>query len=102
MTARVSFIGDKLMAVGFALSGARVFTPAAQADAVWSSFQEACEETDLLMISHSHAQLIAAQLSQFQLKTPVPPVLCLPETGDIVAPARTTINAAKTSLGLTQ
>ncbi len=100
MTARVVYIGDKLMADGFRLSGAQVFTPKARADAVWSSFQQASENADLIMISQSHAGLITARLSRFQQRTPVPPVLRLPEVGENTTPARATIDAAKISLGL--
>jgi vacuolar-type H+-ATPase subunit F/Vma7 len=100
MTARVVYIGDKLMATGFRLSGAQVFTPKAQADSVWSSFQLASENADLIMISQSHAGLIAARLNRYQRRTPVPPVLCLPEAGEYTTPARATIAAAKISLGL--
>lgn len=100
MTARVVYIGDSLMASGFVLSGARVFKPQAEADAVWGSFLEASEDADLIMISETYARLVSARLERYQQKTAIPPVLKLPETGKNTSPVRATIQAAKTSLGI--
>lgn len=102
MSARVVYIGDKLMASGFRLSGASVFTPQAHADAIWSSIEQARDSADLILISQAYASLVAARLAHFQQKTPIPPVLCLAEAGEQTVPARATIDAAKISLGLSQ
>ena len=102
MKSSTSYIGDKLMAIGFEMTGAKVYVPEAHADAIWISFKEACEDTDLVLISQSYATLIATQLKQFQQQTLFPPVMCIQESGMQHAPARKTIHAAKTSLGLSQ
>ncbi len=102
MSARVVYIGDKLMASGFRLSGASVFTPQARADAIWSSVEQARDSADLILISQPYATLVAARLARFQLKTPIPPVLCLAEAGEHTVPARAAIDTAKISLGLSQ
>jgi vacuolar-type H+-ATPase subunit F/Vma7 len=100
MTARVVYIGDRLMAGGFVLSGARVFNPQAEADAVWNSFIKAREDADLILISETYARLISERLERYQQQTAIPPVLKLPETGKNTSPVRATIQAAKTSLGI--
>jgi len=102
MSPRVVYIGDKLLAGGFVLSGARVFTPQAKADAIWSSFVSARTDADLIMISEEFAHLIADRLKRYQRQTAIPPVLSLPETGTYTSPVRTTIQAAKSSLGIAQ
>jgi len=102
MKTGTAYIGDKLMATGFQMTGVRVYVPEARTDAIWASFQEACEDTDLVLISQSYADLIATQLKRFQQHAFIPAVLCIPEAGMQHAPARKTIQAAKTSLGLSQ
>jgi len=102
MTTGLVYIGDKLMAGGFALSGASVITPQLQADAVWSSFLKAREDADLILISEAYSRLIAERLEDYQRQNTIPPILSLPETGQQTSPVRSTIQAAKTSLGIAQ
>ena len=101
MTARVTYIGDKLMATGFMLTGARVFTPAEHADEIWGNFQKALKDADLILISQIYADLIEAHLSSYKQTTPIPPVLILPSAGLQAGSVRATITEARNSLGLT-
>ena len=101
MTARVTYIGDKLVATGFMLTGARVFTPVEQADEIWENFQKALKDADLILISQVLADLIEARLNTYKQTTPIPPVLILPSAGLQAESVRTTLKEAKNSLGLT-
>lgn len=96
------YIGGKLLASGFALSGVQVYSPPAQPDAIWNDFQQAQEGADLIMISQIYAQLLGARLVRYQQRKPVPPVLCLPEVDSQTTPVRKTIYDARASLGLSQ
>lgn len=100
MSARVVFIGDQLLASGLALSGVQVFTPPAEAGPIWDAFNQAQADADLVMISTDYAELLGRQLERFEKRTPIPPVLRLPAADQATAPVRSTIQAARVSLGL--
>ena len=100
MSARVAFIGDSLLASGLALSGVQVYTPPAEAAAIWEDFKQARANVDLVLISVDYAELLGEQLVRFETRTPIPPVLRLPAANQSTAPVRKTIQAARTSLGL--
>lgn len=100
MSARVVYIGEKLLASGLALSGVRVFTPPAQAEAIWDDFSQAQAYADLILISSDYAGLLGSRLEHVQQRQPVPPVLRLPAADQRTAPVRETIQAARASLGL--
>lgn len=101
MSARVAFIGEALLASGFALSGAQVYTPPAKADAIWNEFEQVREQADLILISEAFAEQVRERLNRYQQFNPVPPVLCVPALNQREAPVRATIQAARASLGLT-
>ncbi len=100
MSARVVFIGEKLQASGLALSGARVLTPGASADAIWDDFIQARDDADLILISEAYAALLGARLVRYQQQVTIPPVLSIPAPDQKTAPVRETIRAARASLGL--
>ncbi len=100
MSARVVYIGEKLLASGLALSGVEVFTPPPQADAVWEDLDQARTYADLILLSAEYAELLGQRLRHFEQRNPVPPVLRLPAAEQRSAPVRETIQAARASLGL--
>lgn len=100
MSARVVFIGEKLQASGFALSGARVLTPVASADAIWDDFIQTRDNADLILISEAYAALLGPRLVRYQQQVTIPPVLSIPAPDRKAAPVRDTIKAARASLGL--
>lgn len=102
MSARVVYIGERLMASGFALSGAQVYTPSAQEDEIWRDFDQARETADLILISDLYAQLLGPRLARHLQQVSIPPVLRLPAADEQVVPARETIKSARMNLGLSQ
>ena len=100
MSARVVYIGEKLLASGLALSGVEVFTPPPQPDAVWEDFDRVQAYADLVLISTDFADLLGQRLTRFEQRKPVPPVLRLPAAEQQSAPVRETIQSARASLGL--
>ena len=100
MSARVVFIGERILATGFALSGAQVMTPAPREAEVWNAMELACESADLVLISGSFAQLLGDRLVRHLQRKPIPPVLRVPEAKGQRAPVQETLKFARASLGL--
>lgn len=100
MSARLVFIGEKLQASGFALTGARVLTPPVSADAIWDDFVQARDDADLILITEAYAALLGPRLARYQQQVTMPPVLSIPASDQKTAPVRETIKAARASLGL--
>lgn len=95
------YIGERLLAGGFSLSGAQAFTPPAEPDAVWEVLRQAQAYAGLILLSQAYADLLGRRLSRYQQQYPLPPVLCVPAQGQQRTPVRETILAARLSLGLT-
>ena len=100
MSAHVVFIGEQILATGFALSGAQVMSPAPREDEVWNALELACESADLVLITEPCAQLLGSRLVRHLQRQPIPPVLRIPEAEGQTAPVRETLKFARASLGL--
>ena len=100
MSARVIYIGEEILATGFALSGARVMTPEPEEREIWSALEQAQKSADLVLLSDSFAQILGTRLLSHLQRLPIPPVLRIPEAQGQTAPVRETLELARASLGL--
>jgi vacuolar-type H+-ATPase subunit F/Vma7 len=75
---RVCYIGDAVVAAGFALAGARVYSPPREPEAVWTLLERERGVNDLLIIDADVATVIASRLVDLLAVHPVPPVLVMP------------------------
>ena len=78
----------------------QVYTPTAEAEAIWRDFKQAQSIADLILRSADYAAVLGSRLQRAQQLTPVPPVLRLPAADAATAPVRETIQEARASLGL--
>jgi vacuolar-type H+-ATPase subunit F/Vma7 len=97
---RVCYIGDALAAAGFALAGARVYSPAAEPDAVWELVLRERAASDLVIVDEALAQGIAVRLEDLLADAPLPPILVMPSLAGDAPYADASMAAARGALGL--
>ena len=95
VTLRVTYIGDVVTASGFALVGVQAKVTPAEAGAVWQAMREARENSDLVVLNQTHADVIQAGLQELISAEPTPPIVVVPTMSSkepaldrVVAPAR--------------
>lgn len=81
---RPIFIGDRLTAAGFGLAGAQVQVPP-QGEEL-RTFQQALEQTELIMITAEYAAKLPGELVSQTLAAGDPLLLILPDVNDRVEP----------------
>lgn len=99
---RVTYIGEPVAAMGFALAGAVTHLPPVEAEQVWSAFLAARNNSDLVLLNHAHARVIEDRLGTLLREQPVPPVLVLPSMDTDEPFTRELTRDARRLLGLAQ
>ena len=100
MSLRLSYVGDPLSALGYALVGARRFSPECDAAAVASALDEARADSDLVMIESAYAKLVETQLRNLAITAPLPPVVVVPGLHDDETLSGRGVREARIVLGI--
>jgi vacuolar-type H+-ATPase subunit F/Vma7 len=100
MPLRFSYIGAPLSALGFALIGARRFSPERNASAVVQALDEARKDSDLVLIENAYAALIDEHLHATIIGEPVPPVVVVPCLYEDEELSDASVREARAVLGL--
>ena len=78
MAFKFSYIGHPLSGLGFALIGARQFSPEPDRAAVLQALDTARRDSELVLIENEYAELIAEHLRETVLTQPEPPIAVVP------------------------
>ena len=100
MSSRFSYVGDPLSALGYALIGARRFSPERNPAAVAQALDEAREDSDLILIENAYAELVEKYLQALVISDPVPPILVVPCLHEDDALSELSVREARSVLGI--
>lgn len=96
----VSYVGEGVAAAGYALAGARVYTPVPEPGATWDAVSQARTGSHLVLIDQRFARLIGERIDQLVLTAPSPPVMVVPGMQRDEALGGAAVQAACRALGL--
>ncbi len=100
MSLVVSYIGEPVAAAGYALVGARVYTPPVDAEAVWDALSAARAQSHLVLINERHVKAVRERFDQLLLEEPIPPLAVVPGVDEDEPVGTAAVQTARRVLGL--